>query len=145
MTGSQYIAAHALIPGDTIVARFKEKLGGLVGLNHFVVYLGGDKAIHNMPDEGVNMISMDKVAEDYEEIERIERFQGSPSQLSKLLHRAKRSIGRKYDLIKFNCESLANYLRFGSPFSRQVTNCIIGTILSVVIIYVVVSAIFKRK
>lgn len=117
MTGTLFIQHFRLSPGDTIVAKFKEKVTGLISLNHFVVYIGGNSAVHNIPGAGVVEISMDDVAANYTEISRIERFRGD---VQALYARARHALGMEYHTIKFNCESLANYVRYGSARSEQV-------------------------
>lgn len=120
MNAAEYIRYHNLKPGDAIVSRFKEKKAGMKGLVHYVVILDHDTAIRNVPETGVTLISMDDVAVTYQEVTKIERFKGGPGELELLYQRAKQVLGKAYDLVEFNCESLANYLRYGQKKSRQV-------------------------
>ncbi len=139
MTASQFISKHDLMPGDTIIARFKEKMWGLKGLNHYVVYLGDGMAIHNVPNDGVVEISMDDVVNSYTEVRKIERFSGD---VSALLKRAKAAIGRHYNVLQFNCESLANMIRGKGTRSEQVES-IVGAILAAVAFSLLLTAIIR--
>jgi hypothetical protein len=131
MVAAEYIDCHNLKPGDAIVTCFQEKYAGLKSLFHYIIFLGGNQAIHNMPGTGVCLIAMDDVAVQYKEVDRIERFQGSLLELQALYVRAKEVLGKPYDLLSFNCESLANYLRFGKPTSRQVISVMVMVVLLV--------------
>jgi Lecithin retinol acyltransferase len=132
MVGEQYYCYHNLKPGDTIVSRFKEFKGGLKGLVHYITVLTPEWAIHNLPETGVALISMDKVAEDYREVQKVERFEGGPTELECLIARAKKVMGRPYHLLQFNCESLANYLRYGRPESKQVLAVMLVLVLAII-------------
>ena len=140
MNASEYIAHFELRPGDAIVSRYKAKLAGLTGLFHYVVFLGEGWAIHNQPETGVVMIPMEEVAESYPEVHRIERFQGGKTELQQLYARVRETLGKNYDLLHFNCESLANYLRFGVAKSSQV---IAMAILTAIIVLAVIAIIIR--
>ncbi len=134
MVASEYVEYHQLNPGDTIVSSFREKVAGLKSLFHFIVYLGDGKAIHNMPVEGVSLVSMEEVANHYREVHRIERFEGGDNELQLLYERAREVLGKPYDLLSFNCESLANYLRYGKATSKQVIAFAVMLVLAVIAI-----------
>lgn len=120
MVAAEYIDCHDLKPGDAIVTCFQEKMAGLKSLFHYIVFLGGNQAVHNMPDTGVCLITMEEVAVQYKVVDRVERFSGGLTELQAMYERVQETLGKPYDLLSFNCESLANYLRFGKPTSKQV-------------------------
>jgi hypothetical protein len=132
MIAAEYIEYHNLKPGDAIVCSCREKMAGLKSLFHYIVFLGENQAMHNMPETGVSLISMDEVAEHYREVHRVERFEGDENALQALYERATEVLGKSYNLFSFNCESLANYLRYGKATSKQVIAFAVMFVLAVV-------------
>ncbi|WP_099367479.1 hypothetical protein [Sphingobacterium sp. 1.A.4] len=64
---------------------------------------------------------------------RIEPFTGNNFQRRLAVNRAISLIGMQCDLVNFNCEHYANAVQYNKPFSKQVGNGLIATLLLAVI------------
>lgn len=64
---------------------------------------------------------------------RIKPFAGSDFQRRFAVNRAVALIRTQYDLVNFNCEHYANAVQYNKPFSNQVGNGILATLLLAVI------------
>lgn len=103
--------------GDIIV-RAKGPLS-----THYMVYVGIKNGIHfvaeNQNKVGVRITSLTQALAG-NTIERIERFRGTETQRRSILPKISRMLGRKYDLIVFNCEHFARSIVHGKVESKQV-------------------------
>ena len=67
---------------------------------------------------------------------RINRLFATRLQKMEILKRVKQVIGASYDVFKFNCEHLANYLRFGTPESKQLKKYVF-IFLSLIVVIII--------
>lgn len=123
-----------LRPGDRLVLP-KSNLG-LV--QHHAIYIGNDdngnrQYIENYIGTGVQKVNENYLFRDGYHLTRVEPFTGNDFQRWLAVNRAIALIGTKYDLINFNCEHYANEVQYNKPFSKQVGNGILATIVLAVI------------
>lgn len=106
-------------PGDIL----KGKKRGWPFLDHYITYLGSEHGfITTTWSGGVQTYSFENSAtmlEDFR-ITEIKKFDGTSWELQNLIRRALSQRGRPYSVLGFNCEHLANFVRTGKSFSRQV-------------------------
>lgn len=123
-----------LKPGDRLVLP-KSNLG-LV--QHHAIYVGTDaygnrQYIENYIGKGVQRVDENYLFRDGYHLTRIEPFIGNAFQRRLAVNRAVSLIGTQYDLVNFNCEHYANAVQYNKPFSNQVGNGILATLLLAVI------------
>lgn len=121
-------------PGDRLVLP-KSSLGFV---QHHAIYIGNDaygnrQYIENYIGKGVQMVNESYLFRDGYYLTRIEPFIGNDFQRRLAVNRAIALIGTQYDLVNFNCEHYANAVQYNDPFSNQVGNGILATILLAVI------------
>lgn len=102
---------------------------------HYLVYVGiinGVKMVaENQFGKGVQYTTL-KNALAGNPIKRIEPFEGSETERSKVIPKINRLIGKTYDLIAFNCEHFARGISKGKIESKQVR--IVGTISILIVL-----------
>lgn len=113
-----------LQPADVLV--IPKALGTV---EHYVVYLGINESgqevyIENAPDGGVQILSIYQFLEQNQgcRVSRFRKFSGNAIERNEAVKRAISLVSTKYKLFNFNCESFANYVQNGVPFSKQVNN-----------------------
>lgn len=122
------ILQHGLEPADVIIAK---KRGWYVW-DHYIVYMGMKHGkmffIANDMSGGVRLFDEDEVAKLIVQFEptQIRKFNGDYWEKQRALKRAEGELGKKYHLINFNCEHLANYIQLGKRVSKQAENWIAG-------------------
>lgn len=79
------------------------------------------------------MVNENYLFRDGYHLTRIEPFTGNDFQRRLAVNRAVSLIGTQYDLVNFNCEHYANAVQYNKPFSNQVGNGILATLLLAVI------------
>lgn len=123
-----------LQPGDRLVLP-KSNLGFV---QHHAIYIGNDvygkrQYIENYLGKGVQIVSEKHLFRDGYYLTRIEPFTGDDFQRRLAVNRAIALIGTRYDLVNFNCEHYANAVQYNKPFSNQVGNGILATLLLTII------------
>lgn len=123
-----------LQPGDRLVLP-KSNLG-LV--QHHAIYIGIDaygnrQYLENYIGKGVQMVNENHLFRDGYYLTRIEPFTGNHFQRGLAVNRAVALIGTRYDLVNFNCEHYANAVQYNKPFSNQVGNGVLATLLLAVV------------
>ncbi len=113
---------ESLRPGDRVVLP-KSRIG-LV--QHHAIYIGKDQSgnriyIENAVGRGVQLISESYLFRDGFKLIRIEPYKGSQHQRSAVVKAALKMVGKKYDLINFNCEHYANSVQHGKSYSSQIS------------------------
>jgi len=122
------ILQFRLEPADVIIAK---KRGWYV-LDHYIVYLGMQHGkmyfIANDMSGGVRIFDEQEVEKLIAQFEptQVRKFKGSYWERQQALKRAEGELGKRYNLISFNCESLANYIQFGKRESKQSQNWLIA-------------------
>jgi hypothetical protein len=123
-----------LQPGDRLVLP-KSDLGFV---QHHAIYIGNDiygnrQYVENYIGKGVQMVNENHLFRDGFYLTRIEPFAGNDFQRQLAINRAIALIGKRYDLVNFNCEHYANIVQYNKPYSRQVGNGILATLMLAVI------------
>ncbi len=57
---------------------------------------------------------------------RIEKFKGTEQARSEVVPRINELLGKKYDLINFNCEHFAEFIQTGVAASKQVAFAVLA-------------------
>lgn len=109
---------------------------GLV--QHHAIYVGKDNKgnrwyVENALGKGVQMVTESILFRDGYEMTRIEHFVGNQYQRKVAVSLAMQSLGRKYDLLNFNCEHFANSVQHRKSYSNQVGNGIVLGLLALVL------------
>lgn len=125
---------NKLKPGDRLVL----PKGDLGFIQHHAIYIGNDshgnrRYVENHIEKGVQMINEKHLFRDGYHLTRVEPFIGNVSQRRLAVNRAIALIGKQYDLVNFNCEHYANAVQYDKPFSKQVENGILATLVLAVI------------
>jgi len=115
---------HNLQSADVLVA----PKSGLNIVKHMIVFLwiddfGQDHYLENHPQFGVRHLTGQQVENLYKII-AIRKFSGTQKERQLAIQRAVSQEGKKYDLIKFNCEHFANYVQTNTSFSQQSNNAV---------------------
>ena len=97
-------------------------------VKHMIVFLwidafGQDHYLENHPQFGVRHLTGQDVENLYKII-AIRKFSGTQKERQFAIQRAVSQEGKKYDLIKFNCEHFANYVQANTIFSQQSNNAV---------------------
>ena len=113
-----------LQPADVLLA----PKSGFNIVKHMIVFLwidafGEDHYLENHPQLGVRHLTGQEVENLYKII-AIRKFSGTQRERQFAIQRAVSQEGKKYDLLKFNCEHFANYVQTNTSFSRQSNNAI---------------------
>lgn len=130
--------SEQIFQGDAIITPYKSYFG----LSHYAIFAGPcsngiNWAIHNVPEKGVCMIKLDDLLENG--YERIERFVGSVESRYSALKNAVAKIGKRYNIITYNCEHFATETQTGEPRSNQLRNAVIFLILTFILIKILKS------
>lgn len=118
------ILQFGLNPADVIIAK---KRGWYVW-DHYIVYMGSQHSkmyfIANDMSGGVRIFDEHEVEKLITQFEprQVRKFEGDYWERQHALKRAEGELGKKYNLISFNCEHLANYIQFGKRESKQSQN-----------------------
>jgi hypothetical protein len=134
----QLIIENGLDIGDVIIAH---KRNWRI-FNHFIVFLGERNGkmyfVANDINGGVREFDEDEVQNLISRFEpvSIRRLNGDYWQRQAALKRAKGQIGKKYDLLKFNCEHLATYIQYGKSESPQVQNWVTAAAFFGIILWI---------
>ena len=123
-----------LQPGDRLVLP-KSDLGFV---HHHAIYIGNDsygnrQYVENYIGKGVQIVNENHLFRDGYRLTRVEPFSGNDFQRRLAVNRAVALIGTQYDLVNFNCEHYANAVQYNKPFSKQVGNGILATLVLAVI------------
>lgn len=123
-----------LRPGDRLVLP-KSDLG-LV--QHHAIYIGNDaygnrQYVENYIGKGVQVVNESHLFRDGYHLTRVEPFAGDDYQRQVAVNRAIALIGSRYDLVNFNCEHYANAVQHNKPYSGQVGNGILATLILTII------------
>jgi Permuted papain-like amidase enzyme, YaeF/YiiX, C92 family len=115
------IEQYDLRPGDEIIV----PKSPLNMIQHHAIYIGRDQGsadwiVENKLGEGVRTTTAAEFFDGVNQINQINRFQGSDYERALLIERALNSVGKAYNLIQFNCEHLTSELRTGLSVSKQV-------------------------
>jgi lecithin:retinol acyltransferase len=99
----------------------KLKVIGASGVYHYGVYVGPrgfDKrdVVHNAKNGGVELVRLQDFAS-RNPVMIVDPVERSWQEQRQIAARAMSLLGRKYDLINFNCEHLANYATTGKAVS----------------------------
>lgn len=109
-----------LLSGDRIVVPKK----GMNLIQHHAIYLGFKEGVEsvaeNTLEKGVQILSISDFFRDVDVITKIERFEGNHEQRLKSVKKAISLVGKKYDVLNFNCEHYANFVQDKNPISKQV-------------------------
>ena len=116
-----YSQKFSLQPADRIV----ENITGLGFSKHHAIYLGRDFRgtewiVENFKGYGIRLVTAAVHFSRGNQVSRIERFSGTPQQRKAAVQWALQQVGRRYDLVHFNCEHFAEQVQTGRPRSRQV-------------------------
>jgi len=119
----QIIAKYSLQVGDRVIV--PKSL--LDFIQHHAIYVGlrnGDHwFIENKENIGVRLITARDFFDVTEKITSVIRFAPTAqNSRSSLVQKGLRMIGKRYDLLNYNCESFANELQGGRRLSKQVEN-----------------------
>lgn len=92
---------------------------------HYAVYLGfnqfGEEIMsENKHGYGVRILTTNQFFQENPSYKRLRLFNGNDYQRMQAVNRAISLIGRKYDLINFNCEHYANYVQTNQSVSNQI-------------------------
>ena len=79
------------------------------------------------------MVNENYLFRDGYHLTRIEPFTGNNFQRRLAVNRAIKLIDIQYNLVNFNCEHYANAVQYNKPYSKQVGNGILETLLLTVI------------
>ena len=120
---STFAQINYLQPGDVVTIPITD----LNVTEHYIVYGGKniynqDVYLENKIGHGVRWINDPLYAHITPRVNTIRRFNGNGFERNQAIQRGISLIGRKYDLVGFNCEHLANYVQYGKSFSNQVNN-----------------------
>jgi hypothetical protein len=136
------IQQSRLEPADVVIAK---KRGWYVW-DHYIVYMGlihgRMRFIANDMNGGVRYFDEHEVEKLIVQFEptQVRKFKGNPWERQKALQRAEGEIGKKYNLISFNCEHLANYIQYTRRESPQAVNWVTSIAALVVLILLVRSS-----
>lgn len=124
---------NTIEPGDML----KGKKRGWPFLDHYITYLGEEHGfVTTTWSRGVQIYSFEEAASffnDYK-ITEIKKFTGTRWELQNLIKRAISKRGKPYNVLGFNCEHLANFIRTGRSFSWQVGWLVLGLIVFVALL-----------
>lgn len=126
---NQVIEKFGLRPGDEIIIPKSE----LKLIQHHALYIGQDPGhihwiVENKLGQGVRLVSANEFFAGLDHITDIQRFQGSDDERKLLVDRALKSLGKPYDLIKYNCEHFTSELTTGLAVSKQVGTFVLGAL-----------------
>lgn len=129
------MAQNQLLVGDRVVVPMSSKRL----IQHHAIYIGNHKGencfIENQIGLGVRTISLKDFFNGVNEITRIERFKPKKDYNRKALKRtALNKVGKRYDLLFYNCECFANHIQHGIVKSKQVYNAL-GIALIIYILF----------
>ena len=116
----KYSLLYNLKPADRIVAPLFQT--GLT--KHHAIFLGTDRhgqewIAENHYTEGVRIISASTFFKT-NKIDRVERFKGNLYERRIALEKARRLVGKSYNLLSYNCEHYANEVLNGKVESQQI-------------------------
>lgn len=99
----------------------KLKVIGVSGISHYGVYVGprgfdGRDVVHNAKNGGVELVRLQEFAAG-NQVVIVDPVKMSWQERWQIAGRAISLLGRKYDLINFNCEHLANFATTGRAVS----------------------------
>lgn len=109
-----------LRPGDLL---YRKK--GVV--EHAGIYLGSEQVFHNSPDNDVEVVSFEKYAAG-KEVKVIHKSIDDPKKLSEQLELIL-TASKKYSVVSYNCEHIANLLIMGRAHSPQIAATTIGAVI----------------
>lgn len=133
------VLQFGLEPADVIIAK---KRGWYVW-DHYIVYIGTKNGkmffIANDMSGGVRLFDENEVEKLIVQFEptQVRKFKGDYWEQQKALKRAEGELGKKYSLISFNCEHLANYIQFGKRVSKQAENWLAGAAVLLLLVILV--------
>jgi hypothetical protein len=121
-----YIAKqYRLQIGDRLIREkgiFSKHHGIYVGIHNRVPMVA-----ENQNGCGVQYVTLNQfLLGNVSNLARIERFKGTEKAKSNIILRINKLIGRRYDLINFNCEHFAELIQTGKSASKQVNNALLG-------------------
>lgn len=92
-------------------------------ITHHAIFVGvvngENHVVENQINVGVRLIPLDIFLRDHPNCQ-IEVFSGSENQRQEVVIRALDSLGKKYKLLHYNCETFANDVQYGVQESHQV-------------------------
>src|SRR4051812_12228632 len=92
---------------------------------HYIVYIGyehGEQIVaENQTGVGVRYTTL-KQALAFNIVKRVEPFKGSETERLRVIPAINKLLGKRYDLINFNCEHFARLVTTGKVESKQVKN-----------------------
>ncbi len=129
------IKKHDLEPGDRLVVPKK----GLGLINHHGIVLSNNSfyenyIIENNVNTGVRVVSERTFFEGVPSISKIEKFNGDTYLRSQSIAYALNLIGRKYDVMKYNCEHFANEIQWKPIESKQVKKALLALLIILLLI-----------
>jgi len=112
----------------------KIRIVGILGFNHYGIYIGEwgghpHSVVHNAKFKEVQIATLEAFA-DGRSVEIAERTARNDSEAARIVERALTLVGRKYDLVGFNCEHAANFALHGQAVSLAMQGAVmLGAIL----------------
>lgn len=130
---AQFANRYGLQIGDGVIIA-KSTIGWV---QHFGIYVGLDRfgralVAENHQGHGVRIVPLNEFLNGGEPT-RIERFNGDYWSQQQVVRRATALVGRKYNVLTYNCEHFANEVRYGQVKSRQV-HIAVGAMLALLFI-----------
>lgn len=118
---STFAQRMGLKPGDVV----KVPKSNLRVVQHYVIFegvnrFGQDCYLENNNYYGVRRITGETFAQENPHYSEIRRFYGNDNQRHWAIQRAQSLLGRRYNLLTFNCEHYANYVQYDKDISPQV-------------------------
>jgi len=120
----------------------KIRMHGLMGVSHYGIYVGprgpnGEDVVHNDKHNGVELVTFKKFSRG-KEVTVVARVAESLDEQREIMARALSMLGRRYELLSFNCEHAANYALSGTAMSEKVNGAlavgVMGGLLAIALI-----------
>lgn len=104
--------------GDILV----RNKGGIFS-QHYAVYLGNEEIAENQVGKGVHIISLAEFLQG-EKLNKVKKSNLTLTQQQEVLNRVESLLGKKYNLLTYNCEHFVNQVVYNKIYSKQVLNAI---------------------